>query len=293
MAGIFKAYDIRGIWGDTLTEDLAFRIGRAFVTFLGCRKVVVGSRHAPAFGTPFRSTCTGSYHAGRRRRRYRPVHFAPCPTVQTERSARTPGIMITASHNPGEWNGLKLCREKAIPISGATGIHDIELIVSETSFAEPAATPGSVTKADIFEDYRALVGKFANLKRPVKIAADMANGMGIVEAKALEGLIDIDPLFDELDGTFPNHEANPLKSETYASLQEMMKGKDYDFGVAYDGDADRVGFTDEKGTIIPMDIITALIAEDLLEHEKGSGALRPAQQLGSEGNDRTEAAAPR
>ncbi len=268
MAGIFKAYDIRGIWGDTLTEDLAFRIGRAFVTFLGCRKVVVGRDMRPHSIPLFEALARGLTMQGAD-----VVDIGLCTSPMSYCANGTLGadasIMITASHNPGEWNGLKLCREKAIPISGATGIHDIELIVSESSFAEPAETSGKVTTADIFEDYRALVGKFANLKRPVKIAADMANGMGIVEAKTLEGLIDIDPLFDDMDGTFPNHEANPLKSETYASLQEMMKGKDYDFGVAYDGDADRVGFTDEKGTIIPMDIITALIAEDLLEHEKG------------------------
>jgi phosphomannomutase len=105
--------------------------------------------------------------------------------------------------------------------------------------------------------------------RRVKIAADFANAMGAVEAKALKGRIDIDPLYADLDGSFPNHEANPLKTETLAALQRKIREGKYDFGAAFDGDADRVGFVDEKGDVIPMDLITALIAQSILKNEKG------------------------
>jgi len=180
------------------------------------------------------------------------------------------GIMITASHNPGEWNGFKMTREKAIPISGATGIADIEKIVEASSFEAIADSPGSISEIDVLADYCQHVQSVADISKPVKIAADMANAMGAYEARALAGLIAIDPLYEELDGTFPNHEANPLKEETLVALQEMVRNGNYDFGVSFDGDADRAGFVDEKGDIVPMDIITALIAQDILAHEPGT-----------------------
>jgi phosphomannomutase len=177
--------------------------------------------------------------------------------------------MITASHNPGEWNGFKLCREQGIPISGATGIKEIEQIVVKKTFALPALKAGTVSMHDIVPAYVAHVKKAAKLKRPVRIAVDFANSMGILEAKCLEGLIDMTRLFDTLDGTFPNHEANPLNTETLAVLEKTVREGKYDFGVAFDGDADRAGFVDEKGAIVPMDMITALIATSVLEQEKG------------------------
>jgi phosphomannomutase len=164
---------------------------------------------------------------------------------------------------------MKLCRQQAIPISGANGIADLERICASEAFDPPAPTRGTMRRHNVLQQYVQHVRKHADLHRPVRIAADMANAMGIVESKALEGLLEIDPLFNELDGTFPNHEANPLNAETLESLQERVRSGSYDFGVAFDGDADRVGFIDEKGQIIPMDIMTALIARDLLLREKG------------------------
>jgi phosphomannomutase len=177
--------------------------------------------------------------------------------------------MITASHNPGEWNGLKLTRKQAIPISGATGIQDIEQIVMGNAFDEPAARAGTLCEHSILGEYVEHIGRQAHLTRPVRIAADMANAMGTLEAETLKGIMEVDLLFGELDGTFPNHEANPLKLETLRPLQEKVRAGSYDFAVAFDGDADRAGFVDEKGNIVPMDITTALIAQDLLEQEKG------------------------
>jgi len=268
MAGIFKAYDIRGIYGETLTDDIALKIGRAYASFLKCRKVVVGRDMRPHSEPLFKALSGGLTAQGAD-----VIDLGLCSTPMSYYAngalGADGGIMVTASHNPGEWNGLKLTREQAIPISGETGIQEIERIFMDESFGAPPRKRGSVSACDILPRYRNHVQKFADIKRPIKVAADMANAMGNYEARALEGILDIDPLFEALDGTFPNHEANPLKTETLASLQETVRSGSYDFGVAFDGDADRVGFVDEKGDIIPLDIAGVLIARDILKKEKG------------------------
>ena len=269
MAGIFKAYDIRGIYGTELTDDLAYRIGKAFVTFLGgCGKVVVGRDMRPHSVPLFKALARGITEQGAD-----VIDLGLCSTPMCYHAngwlRADAGIMITASHNPGEWNGFKLCRSQAVPISGDTGIADIEKIVATGAFARPTGYTGQISSYDILREYTAHVRRFSHLQGPVRVAADFANGMGIIEAKTLPLQIEIDPLFDTLDGTFPNHEANPLRIETLQSLQELVRKGGYAFGVAFDGDADRAGFTDEKGEIIPMDLITALIAQDILSTRKG------------------------
>ena len=268
MAGIFKAYDIRGIYGEDLTEEVAYKIGRAFVTFVGCRKVVVARDIRPHSEPLFAALAKGLTEQGAD---VIDIGFGSTPmsyfangTLRADAS-----VMITASHNPAEWNGFKLCRAQAEPISGATGILDIERIVTEGSFAPKAAAPGTVTTYDILPEYARHVARFAHLKRPLHLAIDFANGMGIWEVKTLRGLLTWDGLFEEPDGRFPNHEANPLHHATLKDLQEKVRQGNYAFGVAYDGDADRAGFVDEKGEIIPMDLITALVAQDVLATRKG------------------------
>jgi len=268
MAGIFKAYDIRGVYGETLTDETAYKIGRAFVTFLKCRKVVVGRdmrSHSPAI---FDALARGLTLQGAE-----VIDLGLCSTPMSYfangKLEADASIMITASHNTAEWNGFKMCREQAIPISGATGIQDIERIVEGEEFDPPAAAPGKIRQHDILSEYVTHVRRFADLKRPLRLAVDYANAMGIYEGKVLEGLVDVKPLFATLDGTFPNHEANPLKPETFQALQQTVRSGGYDFGIAFDGDADRVGFVDEKGDIVPMDLITALIAQVILKKEKG------------------------
>ncbi len=269
MAGIFKAYDIRGIYGKTLTDDLMYRIGRAFATYLKCKRVAVGRDMRPHSTPLFAALARGLTEQGAE-----VIDLGLCSTPMTYYAIATlkadAGIMLTASHNPGEWNGIKMTRDRAVPISGATGIADIERIVEAGAFDPPAAQPGVVSTYDVIPHYVAHVRPAANLARPVRIAADMANGLGIVEALALDGLVEMDKLFNVLDGTFPNHEANPLLAETYHALQAKLRGGRYDFGVYFDGDADRVGFCDERGEIVPMDIMTALIAGDLLARERGA-----------------------
>ena len=271
MAGIFKAYDIRGIYGRDLNEQTALAIGRAFVDFLGCRKVVVGRDMRPHSRPVFDALVRGLTMQGAD-----VISVGLCSTPMSYFANGFLGadasIMITASHNPAEWNGFKLCRAQAVPLSGLTGIADIEHIVRSGQFKPPAPAPGKVSETDILPEYarhiKALIpgGK---LDRPVKIAADFANSVGAIEAQTLKDIIEIDPLFEELDGSFPNHEANPLKAETLSALQRKIRSGKYDFGAAFDGDADRAGFVDEKGDIIPMDMITALVARSILKKEKG------------------------
>ncbi len=267
MAGIFKAYDIRGIYGETLTDDVASAIGRAFVDFLGCRTVVVGRDMRAHSEAVFAALVRGLTAQGAD---VVDIGLASTPMCYFANGSlgADGSIMITASHNPGQWNGFKMCREQAIPISGATGIADIEQRVARGDFPTPART-GSVTVADVSAAYHAHVRQYADLRRPLRIAVDYANAMGIIEHRALDGLFAIEPLFGDLDGSFPNHEANPLDLETLEPLQALVRGGGFDFGIAYDGDADRVGFVDERGEVVPMDIITALIAQMLLRAQGG------------------------
>ena len=268
MASIFKAYDIRGIFGQDLTEETAYAIGRAFVTFTACSKVVVARDIRPHSEPLFAALAKGLTEQGADvidiGYGSTPMSYFANGTLGADAS-----IMITASHNPAAWNGFKLCRAQAVPISGATGIQEIERIVAEGSFAPKAAVPGTISQTDVLEAYGRHVAVFARLQKPVHVAIDFANGMGIWEVKALKGLITWDGLYEEPDGRFPNHEANPLHHATLAELQAKVRAGGYAFGVAYDGDADRAGFVDERGEIIPMDLITALIAQDVLATRKG------------------------
>ncbi|MDA3926724.1 MAG: phosphomannomutase/phosphoglucomutase [Kiritimatiellae bacterium] len=268
MAGIFKAYDIRGIYGEELTADVAYKIGRAFVTFAGCKKVVVARDIRPHSEPLFEALTKGICEQGADvidiGHGSTPMSYYANGSLGADGS-----VMITASHNPAPWNGFKLCKAKAEPISGATGILDIEKMVLNDSYAKKAEVPGTVSEYDILPEYTKHVAAFAKLARPVHIAIDFANGMGLWENKTLDGIITFDGLYDEPDGLFPNHEANPLNAETLVDLQKMMREGNYAFGVAYDGDADRAGFVDEKGDIIPMDLTTALVAQDVLAVEKG------------------------
>ena len=264
--GIFKAYDIRGIYGEDLTEGVFYKIARAYAQFTGVKKVVVARDCRKSSDSLFASFAKGLNDEG--------VDVLDIGLASTPMSYFANGtlkadgsVMITASHNTKEWNGCKLCRANAVPISGATGIKDIEKLVAEMTGDEPPKGSGTVTKVDVSKEYAAHVAKFAHMKRPLHLALDFANGMGIAESVAFAGTdLTYDSLYGEYDGDFPNHDANPLHVETLKDLQKLIRdnpGK-YAFGVAYDGDADRAGFIDEKGDVISMDFITALVSKDLL-----------------------------
>ena len=273
--GIFKAYDIRGIYGQDLDDAMFYRIARAYARFCGFTgkgRVVVARDCRKSSDALFAAFSQGLVDEG--------VDVIDIGLASTPMSYFANGslkadgsVMITASHNTKEWNGCKLCRANAVPISGATGIKDIERLVADIDAHEPPSGVGAVTSADVSAGYAEHVRKFAHLKRPLHLALDFANGMGIAESVALKDpVLSYDALYGEYDGDFPNHDANPLHHETLKDLQALIRanpGK-YAFGVAYDGDADRAGFIDEKGDIIPMDFVTALISQDLLASNPGA-----------------------
>ena len=270
--GIFKAYDIRGIYGQDLTDEIFYKIARAYAKFANVKKVVV-ARDCRVHSQPlFEAFAKGLTDVG--------VDVIDIGMASTPMSYFANGtlkadgsVMITASHNTKEWNGCKLCRANAVPISGATGIKDIEKMVETGDLGEDAAVKGTVTQVDVLPDYVAHVKTFAHLAKPLHLALDFANGMGICEAKAFkDSMITYDGLYEDFNGDFPNHDANPLHVETLKDLQALIRanpGK-YAFGVAYDGDADRAGFVDEKGDVIPMDFTTALIAQDMIAANPGA-----------------------
>ncbi len=271
---IFKAYDVRGLVPQDLNPEIAFRIGRAVVDFIGSRKVIVCMdmrESSPIFkkelirGITMQGAdvidiglCTT------------PMHYYANGMLGADAS-----VMVTASHNPGGWNGFKICREKAIPLSGETGIMDIRDLVIRNEFKE-ADKPGNVTKDSIVERYKEFIrGHFQNPgNKHLKIVADFGNGMGkyAIDGLDLQG-IEIIPMFEEPDGNFPNHEANPLKHETLDDLRKRVVEEKADLGVAFDGDADRCGMVDEKGDIVRNDFLTALIAQDLLSNKKSATIL--------------------
>ena len=271
---IYKAYDIRGVYGKDLCDDEFYKIARAYAQFCGFSgkgRVVVARDCRKSSDALFAAFSKGLVDEGVD---VVDIGLASTPMsyFANSRLAADGSVMITASHNTKEWNGCKLCRANAVPISGATGIKDIEKLVADITVDDPPTGVGEVTKVDVSADYAAHVRKFAHMKRPLHLALDFANGMGIAESAAFAGSdITYDALYGEYDGDFPNHDANPLHHETLKDLQALIKanpGK-YAFGVAYDGDADRAGFLDEKGDIIPMDFVTALIAKDLLASNPG------------------------
>jgi phosphomannomutase len=262
MSGIFKAYDIRGVYPTDLDTVMAEKIGRAYVEFTGAKKVVVGRDMRPHSEPLFQALAKGMTAQGAD-----VVDLGLCSTPQSYFANGTlnadGSVMITASHNPGEWNGFKLCREQAIPISGATGIMDIQKIVENQSW-KTSDKIGKITTYDIKPEYAAFLRKFAKMDRKLKVVVDYANAMGLSEIGGITDLFDIIPMYDVLDGTFPNHEANPLHLSTLDAIRKKVVEVKADFGAAFDGDADRCGFIDDKGEIIPMDLFTALIAQDIL-----------------------------
>jgi phosphomannomutase len=185
------------------------------------------------------------------------------------------GLNVTASHNPGQYNGMKLCGRGATPISAANGILDLER-ATRTKAPPPVEVRGRLERREWLADYAEHVARFADLARPVELAVDAANGMA---AYTLPAILERVPkaraecLFMELDGTFPNHEANPLKEENLVPVQELVRAQGAELGVSFDGDADRCCFVDEAGRTVSADLMTALLARDLLARRPGAAVV--------------------
>ena len=267
--GIFKAYDIRGLVPSELDTDLAERIGNSFARFLGAKRIVVGQdmrTHSPDL--------TDAVSRGARAAGCDVVRLGLASTPMTYFGIGSVdcdgGLCVTASHNPGEYNGMKLCREGARPISRANGIAEIEAMCAQPLPA-PAAREGVEERLDLLDDYVKHVLSFAHIERPIKIAIDASNGMaGHTLPKILAGLPEVEAqcLFMEPDGTFPNHEANPLKEENLEPVKRLVRSSGADLGVSFDGDADRCCFVDEQGQTVSADLVTALLAPVFLAQAK-------------------------
>ena len=282
MAGIFKAYDVRGIYPTQIDESIARQVGRAFRTVLdaadlahGGERVVVSRDMRPSSEPLAAALIEGLREAGLDvvdiGLATTPMNYFAIGHLKT-----AGGVQVTASHNPAEYNGLKFSKHEARPVSGDHGIPLLERAVATGTF--PAASRrGGLERADVSAAYRAHVLAF--LDRPaharrLKVVVDAANGMAVVDRAIWEALgVDLVPLFFELDGSFPNHEANPLKLENLRDLQAKVKATGADLGVACDGDFDRAAFVDEKGEPVGSDLATALIAGELLAHDPGKAVL--------------------
>ena len=268
--GIFKAYDIRGLHPAEIHPDIARKIGRAFSALLGPGAVIVGRDvriHSPEIAD---AVCAGLCDVGRK---VIDIGLASTPMVYYAIGSRdvAGGLVVTASHNPGEYNGMKLCREEAKPVAYTTGIDVIEAACAGDG-PSAGAESGSVEALDLNADYYAHVASFAKLSEPVKVAIDAANGMAGYTLPGILKLIpeiQADSIFMEPDGTFPNHEANPLKEENLDPVRELIAKTGAQVGVSFDGDADRCCFVDELGETVSADLITALLARDLIA-QRGS-----------------------
>lgn len=269
---IFKAYDIRGIYGADLDGAAAYNIARAVVSYTGAKKVVLGFDMRESSEELEMNFIEGALDQGADVVRIG-LSTTPMLYFASWKLDVDAAVMITASHNPAEWNGLKLCRKSAVPIGEGDGMEAIRELALAGNFPEAEKKGSVISNNDLKEEYLDyMAGFFQKGLGKKKIVVDFANAMGIIDKAVYDRFpADIEAvyLFDSYDGTFPNHEANPLKTETLAALQKKVIETKADLGIAYDGDADRVGFVDEKGEAVRMDFVTALLAKEILKKQPG------------------------
>jgi len=271
---IFKAYDVRGVVPETLDSDVAYRFGLAAAQYFGEKEIVVGRDMRVSGDEIFAALVKGLTACGSN---VVDIGLVDSPQVYfvVGNEGYRAGIMITASHNPPEYNGFKLCRQEAIPISYDTGLNEIEEIFNANPQAMADCT-GTVSERDYTEAYiKYLHGFVSGEIKPLRVIADAGNGMA---GKFLESVlqpypVDLTVLYPELDGSFPNHEANPMKPENVETLRQRVLAEKADLGVAFDGDADRVVFIDNAGEIIASDMITIPIAQTFLKQHPGAAIL--------------------
>lgn len=265
LDAIFKAYDVRGIYPDEIDESLARRVGNAFVGFTGAARVLVGRDARPSSEPLVAAFAEGATMAG--------ADVADLGLASTDLvyfasgHLDAPGAMFTASHNPAQYNGIKLCRAGAAPVGMETGLAQIRATVAD-GLLERAAEPGRVERLDVLSQFVAHVRSFVDLDalRPLRVVADTANGVGgLVVPAAFSGLpFELSLLFGELDGTFPNHPADPIQPENLKDLQAAVLESSADVGLAFDGDADRVFLVDDRAQPVSGSLTTAIVAASIL-----------------------------
>jgi len=264
LTAVFKAYDVRGTVPDQIDEDLARAAGTG---------VVVGHDMRPSSPGMARAFAEGAAAAGAD---VTLIGLASTDQLYFASGALgLPGAMFTASHNPAQYNGIKMCRAYAVPLGMETGLADVRDLVASGDLPV-ADRKGTITERDLLDDYAAFLLKLAPVTgRRLAVVVDAGNGMAGHTAPAVLGRLDLDvtPMYYELDGTFPNHEANPIEPANVADLQARVRETDADIGLAFDGDADRCFIVDERGEIVSPSVLTALIASRELAREPGSSVI--------------------
>lgn len=273
LSGLIKSYDVRGIVGADLTEEIATAIGAAFADAI----VLPDGETTVAIGHDMRDSGPGlaaAVAAGLTARGVDVVDIGLCSTdglYHASGALDVPGVMVTASHNPAEYNGMKLCRSRARAVGENTGLADVRAGAARllAEGVTPVSAPGSVTRRDMIGEYGAFLRSLVPLDgvRPLKVVVDAANAMAGYTVPAVLGTaaglpelpLEIIPLYFELDGTFPNHEPNPLDEENLRDLQAAVTKHGADIGLAFDGDADRCFVVDERGAVVPASAITCLV----------------------------------
>ncbi|MFC4375296.1 phosphomannomutase/phosphoglucomutase [Nocardia halotolerans] len=272
---VIKAYDVRGVVGEQIDAEFVRDVGASFARLMrseGAERVVIGydmRESSPGLAEAFAE--------GVRAQGLDVVHIGLASTDQlyfASGKLGCPGAMFTASHNPARYNGIKLCRANALPVGQDSGLATIAAEIVEGVPTHDGA-PGTATHTDLLTDYASFLRELVDLDRtrPLTIAVDAGNGMGGHTVPAVLGAlgpITIVPLYFELDGSFPNHEANPLDPKNLVDLQALVRSSGADIGLAFDGDADRCFVVDERGEPVSPSAITALVAQRALIKEPGA-----------------------
>ncbi|MEY2452854.1 MAG: phosphomannomutase, partial [Acidimicrobiaceae bacterium] len=270
---VFKAYDIRGLVPEDLDASMCHSIGAAFARFAGAPRVLIARDMRPS-GVAL----SAAFADGVRSQGVDVVDLGMASTDLIYYAAGrldSPGAMFTASHNPAQYNGIKLCLAGAKPVGEETGLAEIKAMA--VAGVEPAERAGNLTQLDLLDDFAAHVRSFVdvNVLKPLKLIADTANGMGgLVVPIVFKPLpFDLEVMYGELDGTFPNHPADPIQPENLRDLQARVRETSADVGLAFDGDADRVFLVDDLGEPISGSTTTAIVAKAVLAKEPGATIL--------------------
>jgi phosphomannomutase len=272
--GIFKAYDIRGIYPTELNEDVAYLIGRAFASFLSAETVIVGRDMRTSGPTIFDAVTRGLMDQG--------ADVINIGMVSTDQyyfactKLGHPGMMVTASHNPKQYNGFKMVKKMPQLLSGDAGIQDLRRLVESEEFAAPART-GTMSEVDLSEEFVEAVLALIDVDglKPLKVVADTGNGMvGPILQRVYERLpVTLIGMYLDPDGTLPNHGLDPLQPENRAELEARVVSEGADIGFAFDGDGDRFFTIDDRGQFISGDFMTALLGQYYLEKSPGAKIL--------------------
>ncbi len=278
LTSVIKAYDVRGVVGEQLDAALVRDIGAAFA-----RLVLDGGSTRAVVGYDMRESSpelAAAFSEGVLAQGMDVVQIGLASTDQLYFASGMldcPGAMFTASHNPARYNGIKLCRAGAKPIGQDSGLAQIRAEVAERRPDRASATPGAITQRDVLEEYAQYLRNLVDCSqlRPLTVAVDAGNGMGGHTVPAVLGPlpVTVEPLYFELDGTFPNHEANPLDPANLVDLQEHVRRTGADIGLAFDGDADRCFVVDERGQPVYPSAVTALIAARALATSPGASII--------------------